>query len=104
MKTSNYNIRLDPAVKAKAEETYAGFGLNLSEAINVFLHMSIKWEGFPFEVRNPKHKSETISAMLETELILEEYNEGKRTPKHFNDARALFVAMDDDDQNEEGDG
>ena len=39
MKTANYNIRLDPSVKAKAEETFAGFGLNLSEAINVFLHM-----------------------------------------------------------------
>ena len=70
MKTANYNIRLAPDVKAKAEETYAEFGLNLSEAINVFLHMSIKWHGFPFEIRNPKLNVQTILAMQETEQIL----------------------------------
>ena len=37
MKTTNYNIRIDPEIKAKAEQTFADFGLNLSEAINVFL-------------------------------------------------------------------
>lgn len=53
MKTANYNIRLDPEVKSKAEETFATFGLNLSEAINVFLHTSIIYRGFPFKVRRP---------------------------------------------------
>jgi DNA-damage-inducible protein J len=69
MKTANYNIRLDPVVKAKAEETFAEFGLNLSEAINVFLHMSIKLHGFPFEIRNPKLNVETMAAIQETEQI-----------------------------------
>ena len=69
MKTSNYNVRLDPEIKAKAEETFAEFGLNLSEAINVFLHMSIKQRGFPFEIREPKFTAETLSAIQETEQI-----------------------------------
>ena len=97
MKTANYNIRLDPAIKAKAEETYAEVGLNLSEAINVFLHMSIKWEGFPFDVRNPKLNAETILAMQETENILEEYNNGTRPPRAFSSAREMFAAMDAED-------
>ena len=97
MKTANYNIRLDPAIKAKAEETYAGFGLNLSEAINVFLHMSIKWQGFPFEIRNPKLNAQTILAMQETEQILDEYNSGTRTPRTFTNARGMFAAMDAED-------
>jgi len=100
MKTANYNIRLDPDIKAKAEETYAEFGLNLSEAINVFLHMSIKYAGFPFEVRNPKLNAETILAMQETEDILEEYNNGTRTPQ-FANARDMFAAMDAEDETEE---
>ena len=58
MKTTNYNIRLNPEVKADAEKTFASFGLNLSEAINVFLHMSIKRQGFPFEIREPKYRPE----------------------------------------------
>jgi DNA-damage-inducible protein J len=51
MKTSNYSIRINPAVKAEAEKTFAVFGLNLSEAITVFLHKSIMERGFPFSLR-----------------------------------------------------
>jgi len=103
MKTANYNIRLDPSVKAKAEKTYAEFGLNLSEAINVFLHMSIKWAGFPFEVRNPKLNAETLMAMQETEDILADYDNGTRTPKSFTNARDMFAAMDAEDKAEGAD-
>jgi len=103
MKTANYNIRLDPIIKAKAEETYAEFGLNLSEAINVFLHMSIKLSGFPFDVRNPKLNSETLLAMQETEQILEEYDSGMRSPSTFANAREVFAAMDAEDELEGND-
>jgi len=98
MKTANYNIRLDPIIKAKAEETYAEFGLNLSEAINVFLHMSIKQAGFPFEVRNPKPNAETMLAMQETEQILEDYNNGTHAPRTFTNAREMFAFMDAEDE------
>jgi len=97
MKTANYNIRLDPIIKSKAEETYAELGLNLSEAINVFLHMSIKWQGFPFEIRNLKLNAQTISAIQETEQILDEYDSGVRTPRTFANAREIFAAMDAED-------
>ena len=97
MKTANYNIRLDPAVKTKAEETFAEFGLNLSEAINVFLHMSIKRCGFPFEIREPKLNAETLAAIQEAEQILEEYSNGSRTPKPFSNASEMFAAMDEED-------
>lgn len=103
MKTANYNIRLDPAIKTKAEETFAEFGLNLSEAINVFLHMSIKQHGFPFEIRSPKLNAETLSAMQETEQILEEYDNGSRSVKTFTNARDMFAAMDLEDESEESD-
>ena len=100
MKTANYNIRLDPIVKTQAEETFAGFGLNLSEAINVFLHMSIKQRGFPFEIREPRVSVETLLAMQETEQILDEYINRTRTPKTFSSAREMFEAMDLEDETE----
>ena len=100
MKTANYNIRLDPAVKAKAEETFAAFGLNLSEAINVFLHMSIKQRGFPFEIREPGFNAETLLAMQETEQILDEHINKTRTSKTFSNAREMFAAMDLEDEAE----
>ena len=100
MKTANYNIRLDPVIKTKAEETFAEFGLNLSEAINVFLHMSIKRNGFPFEIREPKFNSDTLLAIQETEQILDEYSNGARVPKPFANAREMFAAMDLEDEAE----
>jgi len=103
MKTANYNIRLDPTIKAKAEETFSEFGLNLSEAINVFLHMSIKQRGFPFEVREPNFNAEILSAMRETEQILDEYNKGSRTPRPFSNAGEMFAAMDAEDEAEGSD-
>jgi DNA-damage-inducible protein J len=100
MKTANYNIRLDPVIKSKAEKTFAEFGLNLSEAINVFLHMSIKQQGFPFEIREPKLNADTLLAIQETEHILEEYSNGSRVPKPFLNARDMFAAMDLEDEAE----
>jgi len=67
MKTANYNIRLDPDIKAKAEKTFAVFGLNLSEAINVFLHAAILRRGFPFELCEPRLGLDVLQAMEETD-------------------------------------
>ena len=100
MKTANYNIRLDPAVKTKAEQTFSEFGLNLSEAINVFLHMSIKRNGFPFEIREPKLNTNTLLAIQETEQIIKDYNNGSRIPRPFTNAREMFTAMDLEDEAE----
>lgn len=100
MKTANYNIRLDPVIKSKAEETYAEFGLNLSEAINVFLHMSIKVQGFPFKVRNPRLSAETILAIQETEQLFKEYDNGTRLLRPFANACDMFAAMDAEDEAE----
>ena len=100
MKTTNYSIRLDPDIKNKAEKTFSEFGLNLSEAINVFLHMSIKWCGFPFEIRNPTLNTEALLAIQETEQIVAEYKNGTRTPRSFANACEMFSAMDHEDEAE----
>jgi len=90
MKTINYNINLDPAIKAKAEETYAEFGLNLSEAINVFLHMSIKFSGFPFEIRLDTPNEETLTAIQDVNL-------GRNMSREFHSVKELMEDLDADD-------
>ena len=62
--------------------------------------MSIKRHGFPFEIREPKLNADTLSAMQETEQILEEYANGSRAPKTFSNAREMFAAMDLEDEAE----
>ena len=100
MKSANYNIRLDPDIKAKAEKAFAVFGLNLSEAINVFLHASIIHQGFPFELREPRFNYEVLQAMEETEQIIKQYADGMRKQKSFTNAHGLIqeiLAGEDED-------
>jgi DNA-damage-inducible protein J len=89
MKTSTYNIRLDPTVKADAEKTFAAFGLNLSEAITVFLHKAIMEHGFPFDVRPSKPNAMLQSSLQEADVLLD-----NPSVKGFKTVEELNAAMD----------
>ena len=69
MKTATLNMRVDPSVKEEAERVYAQFGMNLTDAVNVFLHKSIMEGGLPFELRQPRFNAETEAAMREAREI-----------------------------------
>jgi len=62
-KTAVLNVRIDPETKANAEQLFSGFGLTVTDAINVFLHQSIMEHGFPFEIRLPRYNAETEKAI-----------------------------------------
>ena len=57
-KTTTLTIRIDPAVKRKVEKLYSTFGLNLSDAINMFIHQSLRVGGLPFELKDPFYRGE----------------------------------------------
>jgi len=42
---------MDEDIKNKAAALYAGLGLTLSDAVNVFLRASLEENGFPFPVK-----------------------------------------------------
>lgn len=69
MKTATLNMRVDPWVKEEAERVYAQFGMNLTDAVNVFLHKSIMEGGLPFDLRPPRYNAETELAMHEAREI-----------------------------------
>ena len=69
MKTATLNMRVDPSVKEEAERVYAQFGMNLTDAVNVFLHKSIMEGGLPFDLRQPRYNAETELAMREAREI-----------------------------------
>ena len=50
MATKSHNIRIDEGIKDRAAALYANLGLNLSDAVNVFLRISLDSNGFPFPV------------------------------------------------------
>lgn len=61
------NISIDAEIKAKAQELFADFGMDLSTAINVFLRQAIRENAIPFSVYREEPNEETIRAMREVE-------------------------------------
>ena len=96
MKTANYNIRLNPDIKAKAESTFAMLGVNLSEAINIFLHKSIMEYGFPFDVKFSPNAA-TLLAIQEADDIVKV----KVKAKVYNTPEELFADWEKEDAEEE---
>lgn len=85
-KTANINLRVDPELKARVEELYNGFGISVTDAINMFLHVSLLRGGLPFELRQPRYNAETEAAMAEARAIAE----GKIPAKRYHSTTEMI--------------
>ncbi len=61
------SISIDADVKAKAQELFADFGMDLSTAINVFLRQAVYERSFPFAIQREIPNADTVAAMKEAE-------------------------------------
>ena len=52
-RTSSVYTRVEPEIKAKAEEILSQLGMPMSNAVNLFLHQVVLRGGIPFEVTVP---------------------------------------------------
>lgn len=50
--------RIDNAIKEEAQSLLACFGLNMSEAIRLFLHQVVLEKGLPFQVKLPANQAQ----------------------------------------------
>ena len=48
MAMTNINIRADSEIKSKAQKIFSSLGLDMSTAINLFLHQTIRQNDLPF--------------------------------------------------------
>ena len=90
-KTAPINMRVNPQIKADAENIFSSLGMTLTEAINVFLHKSVMEGGLPFDVRQPRCNAETEASMQEARDIMS----GKIPAKGYDSAAAMFAALDE---------
>ena len=69
-KRSTFQMRINPETKRRAEEVYAQYGLNLTDAINLFLQESIHENGLPFLLspQNMAYKRATAMRYLMEEV------------------------------------
>ena len=85
-KTANINVRIDPEFKAEVENLYSKFGMSVTDAINIFLHVSLMEGGLPFEVRQPRYNAETEAAMKEARAIAK----GRFSAKKYSSAEEMI--------------
>ncbi len=75
------SIKVDPEAWQSAKEIFAGYGISVSDAINIFLHKVQKVGGLPFQMRDEEYREPTKEEILEgLKEAVEEvnlYNQGK---------------------------
>ena len=89
MATVQTQIRIEENTKKQAVELLEGLGLNLSDAVNMFLRQVILRKGIPFDVSYPEDvwefKPEVAEAMKEAERISRDPN-----VKGYTDVKQMF--------------
>ncbi len=83
-------IRIDSNIKREATALFSNLGLDMSSAVNLFLHQCVLRGGLPFAVEVPQYSDKTLNAMAEARKI-------SRDPdiKGYNSMEELKAALDD---------
>lgn len=69
MATTPTQIRIDTDIKKEATALFAKLGLDMSGAVNLFLHQCVLHGGLPFSVELPQYSDKTLNAMAEAKRI-----------------------------------
>ena len=69
MATAPTQIRIDADIKKQATDLFNDLGLDMSGAVNLFLHQCVLRGGLPFSVEMPRYNQCTLDAMDEARRI-----------------------------------
>lgn len=64
-KTDNINIRIEPELKKEVETILNDLGMNLADAITIFLKQVVLTDSIPFVIKKPKLNEETFENFKE---------------------------------------
>lgn len=93
-KTDTINIRIEPELKKEVEETLNDLGMNIADAVTIFLKQVVLTESIPFDIKKPKYNKETIEAIKEAlEMIKNPENY-----KSFNTVDELIEELNSQDE------
>ena len=69
MATVPTQVRIDADIKQQATALLGTLGLDMSSAVNLFLHQCVLQGGIPFRVEVPRYSSRTLQTMEEARWI-----------------------------------
>lgn len=87
-KTDTLNIRIEPTLKKEVEETLNYLGMNVADAVTIFLRQVVLNDGIPFEIKKPKYNKETIDAINEVKEML-------KNPEKYESYDSVKELMED---------
>lgn len=70
-KTDTLNIRIEPELKKQVEKTLNDLGMNIADAVTIFLKQVVMTDSIPFLIKKPKFNKETLEAIAEANEIME---------------------------------
>ena len=68
-KTDTLNIRIEPELKKEVEIILNDLGMNIADAVTIFLKQVVMTESIPFIIKKPKFSDEMLEAIKEADDI-----------------------------------
>ncbi len=62
MASTPTQVRIDSEIKKQATAVFASLGLDMSTAVNLFLHQCVLHQCLPFAVEMPQYSQKTLEA------------------------------------------
>ena len=89
MPTTPTQVRIDTNIKKEATVLFSSLGLDMSSAINIFLHQCVLKGGLPFTVELPRYSKKTLEAFEEARRI-----SGDPTVESYGTLEELKAALE----------
>lgn len=94
-KTDIINIRIEPELKKNVEQTLNELGMNIADAVTIFLKQVVMTESIPFEIKKPKqYNKETLKAIKEAKKMIKNPNKYEM----FNNVEELMEELNREDE------
>lgn len=86
--TATVQVRMDAELKKQAEKTLKSMGLNMSTAINLFMHQVANQGKIPFEI------TAVNTPNAETRKAMNDVRKGKNLSKSFDSVEGMLADLD----------
>lgn len=93
-KTDTLNIRIEPQLKKDVEATLDYLGMNIADAVTIFLRQIVLTESIPFIIQKPKFSNDMLGAIVETEEMIKNPDKYKT----YNNVNELMEDLNSEDE------
>ena len=90
-KTTTFQMRINPDIKAQVEQIYANCGMTLTDAINAFIQQSINVEGMPFLITQNSKEALREQAISKLFIELKRGNDSVTTDQDWISEEAMLA-------------